>query len=121
MKIEGQKTLFIDIDGTLVYHPGVGNEQTLRPMKLLPGVMEKFADWVGKGYVIILTTGRRESERELTVKQLQSVGIQYDQLIMGLGRGTRVLMNDIKPDSDNNPTAVAINVERNKGIENIEI
>lgn len=121
MKIDGLKSVFIDIDGTLLYHHGVANEQTLLETKLLPGVKEKLAEWNGKGYIIVLTTGRRESERKLTVKQLQSSGIQYDHLIMGLGRGSRVLINDIKPNSDNNPTAVAINVERNKGIENIEI
>jgi len=121
MKIDGLKTLFIDIDGTLVKHYGVANMQTLKEIYVLPGVKDKLAEWNGKGYIIVLTTGRRESERELTVTQLRSVGIQYDHLIMGLGRGSRVLINDIKPDSDNNPTAVAINLERNKGLENIEI
>ena len=67
---------------------------------LLPGVIDKFAEWNGLGYTIVLTTGRRESERGLTIKQLQKVGLQYDHLIMGLGRGSRVLINDIKPNSD---------------------
>ena len=121
MKIEGLKTLFVDIDGTLLYHHGLPNKQSVLETKTLPGVEEKLGEWNNKGYVVILVTTRRESERELTIKQLQSLGIVYDRLITGIGRGTRVLINDIKPDSDNNPTAVAINLERNKGIENIEI
>ena len=121
MKVDGLKTLFVDIDGTLLKHHGIANKQTLLETIVLPGVIDKLAEWNGKGYIIVLTTGRRESERKLTIKQLQKIGIQYDHLVMGLGRGSRVLINDIKPDSDNNPTAVAINIERNKGLKNIEI
>ena len=60
--------------------------------------IDKILEWNKKGYTIILTTGRRESNRELTIKQLQEAGIFYDQLIMGVGRGPRVVINDLKPD-----------------------
>ena len=120
MKVEGLKTLFIDIDGTLLHHHGKANQQTKFVPILLPGVVEKLAEWDVKGYRIILVTGRKESEREGTIKQLADVGIQYDHLIMGISRGDRVIINDIKPDSDA-PTAVAINLVRNEGMENIEL
>jgi histidinol phosphatase-like enzyme len=120
MKIEGLKTLFIDIDGTLLYHHGKANQQTKFDPVLLPGVLDKLAEWEEKGYRIILVTGRKESERELTVKQLESVGIQYDHLIMGITRGDRALINDTKTDSDE-PTAIAICVKRNEGIKDIEL
>jgi histidinol phosphatase-like enzyme len=120
MKVEGLKTLFIDIDGTLLYHNGEANMQTKYSPRLLPGVTEKLAEWEEKGYRVILLTGRKESEREETIKQLSQVGIQYDKLIMGLSRGDRVIINDTKPDSDE-PTAVAICVKRNKGISDIEL
>lgn len=114
------KTLFIDIDGLLLFHYGKGIEQAnLRP-KLLPGVLKKFDEWDRKGYRFILVTGRRESERIATEKQLQSVGIVYDRLIMGIGGGQRVVINDLKPNSVH-PTAMSICVERNKGIETIDI
>ena len=73
-----------------------------------------------KGYNIILTTGRKESLRQVTEKQLSDVGIFYDQLVMGLGGGVRVLINDLKEDSDM-ITAVAICVDRDKGISKIEL
>jgi ribonucleotide monophosphatase NagD (HAD superfamily) len=120
MKIEGLKTLFIDIDGTLLHHHGKANQQTKFSPIVLPGVIEKLADWDVKGYRIILITGRKESEREATVKQLAEVGIQYDHLIMGVSRGDRVIINDMKPNSDL-PTAIAINLVRNAGMKNIEI
>ncbi len=58
--------------------------------------------------------------REQTVKQLAQVGIIYDQLIMGIGGGTRVLINDLKDNSDH-LTAIAICVKRNKGIKDIDV
>ena len=114
------KTIFCDIDGTLVEH--ISPLETAKPgfkMKLLPGAIDKLNEWDIKGYNIILTTGRRESARKETEKQLAGVGIIYDQLIMGIGGGIRHLINDTKPNS-NNPTAFATVVERNKGLKNIK-
>jgi len=51
---------------------------------------------------------------------LEELGIVYDQLVMGLGGGPRVLINDLKPKGDD-PTAIAVNLERNKGIKDLEI
>jgi len=113
------KTIFIDIDGTLLFHFGYGILQT-KNTQILPGVIDKFNEWDSKGYNIILTTGRRESERRFTEEQLQDVGIVYDQLIMGLGGGQRIVINDTKSNSDD-VTALAICVIRNTGIINVEI
>lgn len=88
-------------------------------MKLLDGTIEKLIEWDKKGYNIILLTGRRESLRQQTERQLTEVGIFYDQLIMGVGGGCRVLINDKKPDGE--ITSVCFNPERNEGILDIEI
>jgi len=117
---ERPKTLFIDIDGTLLYHFGTGNTQAQIEPKLLPGVLQKLDEWDRKGYKIILITGRRESERNATKKQLNSVGIVFDKLIMGIGGGDRIIINDKKPNSIED-TAFAISIERNEGILNIKI
>lgn len=114
------KTLIIDIDGTLIYHGGDLFAQTNNPPKLLPGVMDKFNEWDKKGYRIILITGRRESMRKLTVDQLQSCGLFWDMLVMGVGGGPRVLINDLKPEGED-PTAIAINLVRNTGMADINI
>jgi FMN phosphatase YigB (HAD superfamily) len=114
------KTIFCDIDGTLVKH--VPPNYTSRPnhkMELLDGTLEILIEWDKKGYNIILTTGRKESLRNITEKQLAEVGIFYDQLIMGVGGGPRILINDCKDNGDQ--FALAINIERNKGIKNIQI
>ena len=85
----------------------------------MKGTHEKLRDWDNKGYTIIITTGRKESARPATVKQLQRAGILYDALIMGFGGGERILINDRK--TDGTPTALAINLPRNSGVSEIEI
>jgi len=114
------KTIIIDIDGIIFEHsPLRSNTRDMSVLRLLPGVVEKFEEWDKKGYRIILMTGRRESMRKATEIQLSNYGIFYDQLIMGVGGGSRVLINDMKPDGTE--TAFAINVPRNKGIKDINV
>lgn len=113
-------TIFMDVDGCLVNHTGTLFGQIEGPVKLLPGVQEKFHEWDAKGYRIILTTGRKESMRALTEQQLASVGLFWDQLIMGIGGGARIIINDYKP-SSTNPTAIAINLHRNTGLSDVNI
>ena len=69
--------------------------------------------------MVILTTGRPEHMRQITEKNLQFWGIMYDQLIMGLGSGPRVLINDTDPKEPDIVKAVAINLHRNEGIEHV--
>lgn len=114
-------TIFCDIDGTLVTHSKPTESQLpTHKLNLLEGTIEKILEWDKLGYNIILTTGRKESLRKVTEQQLAEVGIIYDQLIMGIGGGKRYIINDKKPYGTEN-YAFAINLERNKGIKNIEI
>lgn len=114
------KTIFLDIDGTLIHHTGILSEQLNDDIKLIDGTIEKLLEWDKKGYNIILTTGRRESMRNETERQLKKLKIFYDKLIMGIGGGERIIINDKKLHDDNN-TCRAINIERNSGIKNIII
>jgi len=114
------KTIFCDIDGTLIRHHGDALKQLQSDPVLLDGVLEKFIEWDRKGYNIILTTGRKESARPRTEKQLEKVGLFYDQLIMGIGGGPRYLINDLKPNSEE-ATAQSINLKRNDGIKSVKI
>ena len=117
------KTIICDIDGTLIEHNSGPYGQFTNDAILLEGVIEKFEEWDLKGYNVILLTGRKESMRKRTVSQLESCGIFYDQLVMGVGGGARVLINDLKPNSGdpNNPTAIAVNLNRNEGLKDVKI
>lgn len=110
------RTLFIDIDGTLIDHKGNVDEVCagLDAVGLLPGVREKINEWLLRGDQIILTTGRRESLRAITLAQLNRLAIPFDVLLMGVSRGERILINDKKPYSDAY-VASAIVLERDKG------
>ena len=112
-------TVFCDLDGVVCKHNGSLTGQT-GPMELLPGVVEAFNEWDRLGYNIILTTGRRESMRKHTEEELARHGLFYDQLIMGVGGGKRVLINDLKPDNTS-PTAAAICVPRNQGLKGVTV
>jgi len=114
-------TIFCDIDGTLVKHtdPDIATKPGCK-MELLPGTARKLLEWERKGYRLVLTTGRKESMRPQTIKQLEEAGIVYDHLIMGFGSGPRYLINDRRPENDQK-TAFAINVGRDEGIDNINL
>jgi len=110
------KTIFCDIDGTLWKHVGSACKQAIeKAHELLPNTINALETWERLGYKIILTTGRKESMRKITEKHLKELGIVYDELIMGLGNGDRIIINDRKENGDKN-TCFAINVVRNKGL-----
>ena len=119
------KTIFCDIDGTLIKHPNHDGKERLYDIpkpgheaEVLTGTLEKLWEWEAKGYNIILTTGRKESMRSNTEHQLKKEGIFWDQLIMGLGSGQRYVINDLEPGTLAT-TANAINLERDAGITTI--
>ena len=116
------KTIFCDIDGTLCEYPYTGKMISFDDeiMKPLPHTLKKLWEWDKAGHMIILTNGRKEGMRETTERQLREAGIVYDKLIMGIGGGTRVLINDLKPDRAGDP-AIAINLKRDIGVKDVEI
>lgn len=108
------KTIFCDIDGTILVHLHKISEVLMHDGELLTGVRAKFDEWDSKGHHIVLTTARKESARAHTVKQLTDAGIIYDQLIMGVTSGVRVLINDKKLPQDAD-RARSVNVITNQG------
>lgn len=121
-KDQRPKSIFLDIDGCIFEHPGHPNNHTTLPSSivLLNGVKEKFDEWIMKEYKIILVTGRKECTRIETETQLRNYGLVWDQLIMGVGGGIRVLINDKKPTHDGD-TALSYTINRNEGLMSIDI
>lgn len=108
------KTIFCDIDGTILKHLHKISSVMQDTGEILPGVREKFDEWDSAGYHIVLTTARKESVRAHTEQQLRHMGIVWDQLIMGLTSGHRVLINDKQLESDPD-RAQSVNVITNQG------
>lgn len=113
-----RKTIFLDIDGTIFRHHGDQSPLLVKPI-LLPGVLDKLHEWLSQDYCVVLTTARHESIRKFTEDQLQNSGIEYDQLIMGIGSGERIIINDGKPSDEGSCRAYA--VIRDMGLTNVNI
>jgi len=116
------KTIFCDLDGTLTKHPADSTviQNPEYELEVLPGVKEFLHKIDVNSYHLVITTGRKESAREATIKQLQRAGILYDQLIMGFGGGDRILINDRKGGRTED-TAFAINLTRNEGVKGVKL
>ena len=112
-------TYFFDIDGTIFKYRKFGEYQFEKP-ELTPGAWEKLREIRDAGHTIILTTARPESLRLLTVLELEKHVIPYDQLVMGLPRGPRHVINDMSLTIPG-PRAIAWNVKRDEGLEKIQV
>jgi hypothetical protein len=112
------KTIFCDLDGTILNHVHCFSDLKENSQKLLDKVLEKFNEWDSQGHKIILCTARKESAREMTEKHLKFLGISWDCLIMGLTSGERILIND-KINSKCKDRARSINLITNQGFKNI--
>lgn len=119
--MDNRKTLFIDIDGCILKHHNDTVDKILKSgHEILPGVLEKFHQWENESVYVVLTTARKESLREHTIAQLTDIGITYDVLLMGCGNGQRFVINDVGP-KDSVLKAIGLNVERNKGLGDVEL
>ena len=116
---QGYKTIFSDIDGTLIEQVRF-EDLDANVVNVLPGVKEKFNQWYDEGHYIVLTTARPEPLREITIKQMQKAGILYHQLVMGIGREERILINNNSKNEPDRHRALAVPVLRDGGFENLE-
>ena len=107
------KTLFVDLDGTLVkssgkYTPPYWGET--EGIKENIDFLNRLYD-TGKVY-IILTTARSSSAKDITLEQLDREGVKYDNIIFDLFHANRTLINDYGI-SNPYPTCDAVNIVRN--------
>ncbi|KAN0096776.1 hypothetical protein V8E51_015581 [Hyaloscypha variabilis] len=107
------KTLFCDIDGTLIKNSGQYFVPRWGTQPALEDNVAHLKKLHERGRTqIILTTTRPEGWRELTEKQLKEAGVPYDKLVLGLWHGQRVVINDYAK-TNPFPSALAVNLKRN--------
>ena len=124
------KTWFIDIDGTIVYHQNDYNlDDIIEELGNDSHTMEKpiersvnFLNSISHDDTIVLTTARDSKHKDHTIRMLDYYNIRYDRIMFDLRAGPRYLINDIKPpgvsgNTEPIPTAIAVNLERDKGIQ----
>ncbi len=105
-------TYFIDLDGTIFKHKHRYSD--LEDAELLPGVRDALDELDMRGDTIILVSARKESSRRFTEQQLATHMVPYDQLILGVSQGCRVVVNDVLKDTSQK-RARGINVITDKG------
>jgi uncharacterized HAD superfamily protein len=116
---QGFKTIFSDIDGTLIEQVRF---EDLDPnvVNVLPGVAEKMNEWYEAGHHIVLTTARPWNLELITKQQMETAGIRYHQIVMGIGREERILINNNSSKEPQRDRAFGVPVLRDGGFENLE-
>jgi hydroxymethylpyrimidine pyrophosphatase-like HAD family hydrolase len=114
-----KKTIFCDIDGTIFKYRKFETFKST-PAEMTDGALKKLKQWQSDGHMIVLTTARPERMRSHTAKELSENDVPWHRLIMGIGFGSRHLINDTVP-SKNTDRAIAHNLSRDQGFEGIEI
>ena len=117
--VEKNRTIFCDIDGTIFKYRKFEELKTTKP-EFTPHALEKLKRWKRDKCMIVFTTARPEELRDHTVKELLTMNVPWDKLVMGIERGPRYLINDMDP---NKPAlrAIAYSIERDKGLKRVVV
>lgn len=109
-------TLFVDIDGILVYNasehftPKWGSTKGIE--KNIEAIL---AIQKTNKTEIVLVTARNEKARAITEKQLAELGIKYKQIIFGLNHSRRIIINDFNK-TNPYPSCIAISLPRDSNL-----
>ena len=107
------KCLFVDIDGTLITNSSHHFPPYMGSGEPIENNIDFLAELHEQGKTrIILTTSRPEKYRQLTIMELQTKGVPFDELVMSLPHCQRIIINDFAR-SNQYPSCKAINIPRN--------
>ena len=112
-----EKTLFCDLDGTIIIHQSNPNYQNEILLQNSLNTLINFKN-ENKNNKIIITTAR--SSKTKIINLLNELKIPFDDIIYNLNSGPRILINDIKPSLYFNLQSNSINIQRNIGIDYID-
>lgn len=106
-------TLFVDLDGVLVLNSAQYTDPRWGSTEAIEENVEVLNRLHETGRVhLVVTTARNEGFRELTIAQLDRIGLRYDDIIFGLPHGKRIVVNDYAP-SNPYKSCDSINIRRN--------
>ena len=100
------RTWFIDLDGTIFEHNSYLYGKNIVLKKAL-----EFLSEIPREDCLIFVTARPKEYKNMTLKSLNLLDINYDGIIFNISSGTRVIINDKKVSGKF--TAIAINKARN--------
>ena len=108
------KVWIVDLDGVVFRH----NAYLDGDDAILDGAVE-FWEQSEPDDVVVVMTGRSESERPRTLGLLAELGLRVDHAMFGRPKGERVVINDTKPSGL--PTAFSVNLARDTGLRDVRI
>lgn len=111
---QNYKTIFSDIDGTLIEQVRF-EDLDANIVNVLPGVAEKMNEWYEAGHHIVLTTARPWNLELVTKQQMETAGIRYHQIVMGIGREERILINNNSSKDEERNRALSVSIKRDAG------
>ena len=100
------RTWFIDLDGTIFEH-----NSYLYGKNIVLNKAKTFLNEIPSEDCLIFVTARPKKYKNMTLKRLALLDIDYDGIIFNVSSGTRVIINDKKVSGKS--TALAINKRRN--------
>lgn len=110
------KTLFIDMDGTLVKH---NYDPQNTEDEILPGVFEFLSNTKEMGCFHVLTTNRSKKNCEKILAVFaDKISFAFDLELYDLPVGIRILINDNK---GSEVRAIAIPLTRDQGLEEVNL
>ena len=116
--IHDKPTIFIDLDGTLIFHNSGLDQNRKEIEEVVPiniDIFDELSKFQQSGGKVIVTTTRTANSNSSLVSQIESFGFKPDQIIFGLTGGQRLLVNDIKPSAPHIRTALSMNIARDYG------
>jgi NDP-sugar pyrophosphorylase family protein len=116
--IHDKPTIFIDLDGTLIFHNSGLDLDGKSIGKVVPidtDIFAKLTKFQQTGGKVIVTTARPAYSNTSLMSQIESFNFKPDQIIFGLTGGQRLLVNDIKPTAPHIRSALSMNIARNSG------
>jgi dTDP-glucose pyrophosphorylase len=115
LRYNDRPTIFCDIDGVLVKNQSAYGAKSYENADYVPleNNVKALLEKKKQGCKIIFVTARLSEYRNVTRKMLDELGFGDCDLLMGIHHSKRVLINDFTH-SNPYPSAVAVNVERDK-------
>ncbi|WP_274361650.1 hypothetical protein [Paenibacillus thermotolerans] len=109
---QGFATLFIDLDGVLVYN----SSQYMKPSWGESAAIQSNVEFINRLYEtgkvqIIITTSRSKKFKRSTIEQLKQAGIKYNDILFGLNHAKRIIINDYSA-TNPYPSCIALNMKR---------
>ena len=118
-KRRNECTIFCDIDGVLIRHKNHSTSES-KDNEFLSGIstLRKLSK---QNHRVILTTARSKKFKPSLESLLTENKVPYDEIVMGLPSGPRILINDRKPKKPFSRQSNSFEVFRNEGLSSLSL